>query len=342
VEIATLKIKPDKYKRKKGNDAESFNWENKTNMKNYYRIRLGRKCMYASEALAGNFIGADYKIEVDLNGKLPDNWREFNRTFIPIYFKNKPDKTKIAAGLACGNLWTICKGINIGDIVLCPDEKGANMVGEVLDDYSYHPKEILPHRRTVRWFQKTIDKSELSQEFQRSLASFGVVIRLDKHSQEIESLLAGNRPVTIISTDDTVEDPSVFAMEKHLEDFLIKNWHKSELGKDYIVFEEDGELVGQQYPTDTGYIDILAISKDKKELLVVELKKGRVSDAVIGQIQRYMGYVQEELAEEGQTVKGIIIALEDDLRIRRALAVTKNIEFYRYQVSFKLFKNTRQ
>ena len=32
-------------------------------------------------------------------------------------------------------------------------------------------------------------------------------------------------------------------------------------------------MVGRQYPNDTGPIDILAISKDKKELLVVELKK---------------------------------------------------------------------
>jgi restriction system protein len=30
--------------------------------------------------------------------------------------------------------------------------------------------------------------------------------------------------------------------------------------------------------------------------------------------------------------------LEDDIRIRRALSVTTNIEFYKYQVSFKLFK----
>ena len=98
-------------------------------------------------------------------------------------------------------------------------------------------------------------------------------------------------------------------------------------------------MVGQQYPSDTGPIDILAISKDKKELLVVELKKGRASDNVVGQIQRYMGYVLEELAEENQTVRGVIIALEDDTRIKRALAVATNIEFYRYQVSFKLFKN---
>jgi restriction system protein len=81
------------------------------------------------------------------------------------------------------------------------------------------------------------------------------------------------------------------------------------------------------------------VSKDKKELLVVELKKGRASDNVVGQIQRYMGYVLEELAEKNQKVKGVILALDDNLRIRRALAVASNIEFYRYQISFKLFKN---
>ena len=91
--------------------------------------------------------------------------------------------------------------------------------------------------------------------------------------------------------------------------------------------------------TDTGPIDILAISNDKKTLLVVELKKGRASDMVVGQTLRYMGYVNDELAEEGQTVKGVIIALEDDQRIRRALRMTPSIEFYRYQVSFKLVRS---
>ncbi len=74
----------------------------------------------------------------------------------------------------------------------------------------------------------------------------------------------------------------------------------------------------------------------KSTLLVVELKKGRVSDNVVGQIQRYMGFVKEERAEPNQIVKGVIIGLEDDLRVRRALSVTNNIEYYRYEVSFKL------
>ena len=86
-------------------------------------------------------------------------------------------------------------------------------------------------------------------------------------------------------------------------------------------------------------MDVLAISKDKSELLVVELQKGRASNVVVGQIQRCMGFTQYELAEVNQTVKGVIIGLESDLRLRRALSVILNIKFYRYEVNFKLMQD---
>jgi restriction system protein len=53
-----------------------------------------------------------------------------------------------------------------------------------------------------------------------------------------------------------------------------------------------------------------------------------------------MGYVVEVLAESNQEVHGVIIALEDDLKIQRALKVTRNIEFYRYIINFKLEKTS--
>lgn len=308
-------------------------------MKRYYRIMLGRKSVYADECLNCNFIGASFGIDCDLSGKLTDNWRDFNKEFIPIYMQKKPNKTKIAAGLSCGFLHTVAKGINIGDIVLCPNGSGSYMVGEVLGEYSYHPNATLPHRRMVKWYPATIDRGEMSEALRNSSGSIGTVSEISRYAGEIENLIKGNRPPMIVTTDETIEDPSVFALEKHLEDFLVKNWKQTELGSKYDIFESDGELAGQQYPTDTGNIDILAISKDKNELLVIELKKGRASDVVVGQIQRYMGYVKEELAEVSQTVKGIIIALEDDIRIKRALTVAANIEFYRYQVSFRLYRN---
>ena len=307
--------------------------------RSYYRIMLGRKSVHADECHEGQFIGGDWGMDFDLTGKLPENWRDFNKAFSPIFLERNPDKSKVAAGLACGMLHTICKGIKNGDIVLCPTGAGAYWVGEVIEDYHYAPGGALPHRRKVQWYPKTIDRSEMSQGLQNSAGSIGTVSNISKHGAEIESLLAGNAPPQLISTDELVEDPSVFALEKHLEDFLVSNWAQTELGRDYDIVEDEGELVGQQYPSDTGAIDILAISKDKSHFLVVELKKGRASDAVVGQIQRYMGFVLDDIADENQSVRGAIIALEDDLRLRRALRVTSNIEFYRYSVSFKLFRN---
>lgn len=304
----------------------------------YYRIFAGAKSLYAELCQLQGFIGGDGGIKQDLSSQLPDDWREFNKTFVPQFLAANPDKSRIAAGLACGMLHTICKGMQTNDRVLCPDGNGQYYVGEVISDYFYQPGESLPHRRKVNWFPQRLSKDELSQELKNSAGSIATVCNLSKYAQELDALLAGNQPPSLIHTDATVEDPSVFALEKHLEEFLIANWASTDLGKAFDIYSEDGELVGQQYPSDTGPIDILAVSKDRKRLLVVELKRGRASDVVVGQIQRYMGYVKDELSEADQTVQGVIIALEDDLKLRRALSVTQNIEFYRYQVSFKLLK----
>lgn len=299
---------------------------------------LGAKSAFIEDCLKGNFVGADFGIHQDLTGSLPENWRDFNKMFIPVWMSNYPGKSKVSAGLACGALWVISKGLKRGDIVISPNGSGSYHVAEILDEYSYHSDLPLPHRRTVRWYNQTIERSEMSDQLRNSCGSIGTISDVSKYAEELERLIGGEQKPTLISTDETIEDPSNFALEKHLEEFLVVNWKQTELGKNYDIFEEDGQIIGQQYQTDTGYMDILAISKDKRELLVVELKKGRASDNVVGQVQRYMGYVLEELAEPNQVVKGVIIALEDDLRIKRALAVAPNIDFYRYQVSFKLFK----
>jgi len=233
----------------------------------------------------------------------------------------------------------VAKGIQTGDVVLSPDGNGSYLVGEVKGDYTFHPGEILPHRRSVTWYPGRIDRTEMSQSLANATRSIGTVSNISQYAEEITSLIGPSSQRAIIATDPTIEDPSVFALEKHLEEFLVQNWAHTSLGQRYDIYEVEGDLVGQQFPTDTGPLDILAISKDKTELLVVELKKGRASDSVLGQIQRYMGFVLEELAEPGQTVTGAIIALEDDLRIQRALKVTQNIEFYRYQVSFQLLQD---
>lgn len=305
-------------------------------MPSYYRILLGRKNAHAAECFAAGVIGADFDVAEDLTGRLPDEWRDFNAEFIPLYLARYPEKTRIGAGLVCGMVWTICRGVKTGDVVLCPDGSGTYRVGEVVSEYFFERGTALPHRRRVRWLEKGIARERMSEALRGSTGSIGSVSNVTKHADEIRSFLDECPPPPPPCVTPETEDPLAFAMEKHLEDFLVENWDQTDLGRDFEIWREDGELRGQQYMTDTGPLDILAVSRDRKRLLVVELKRGRASDVVVGQVLRYMGYVKEELASEGQTVEGAVVALEDDQRLRRALSVCPSVRFYRYQISFRL------
>ncbi|MFA4994141.1 MAG: endonuclease NucS domain-containing protein [Bdellovibrionales bacterium] len=307
-------------------------------MKSYYRIMLGRKHALAMECLEGGYICTGFGFEQDFTGKLPDDWRTFNKAFIPVFLANRPDKSRVVAGLACGAVWTICKGINEGDIILSPDGTGVYHLGEVTGEYYYVAGNDYPHRRRVKWLGMTIERSAMSEALRNSTGSIGTVSNITSHAVEIERFLQEASHCSIVATDPVIEDPSAFAMEEHLENFLVKNWGHTELAKEFLIYQEEGEVVGQQYETDCGRIDILAESKDRKRILVIELKRGRTSDVVVGQTLRYMGYVQEEIAEPDQKVEGAIIALEDDQKLRWALAAVPNVSFYRYQISFKLVK----
>ena len=74
-------------------------------------------------------------------------------------------------------------------------------------------------------------------------------------------------------------------------------------------------------------MDILALSKDRKEFLVVELKRDRASDEVVGQTLRYMGWVMKNLCTAEQTVKGCIVALSGDAKLENALVLGRVARF---------------
>jgi restriction system protein len=254
----------------------------------------------------------------------------------PIYLKFNPSKSPVGAGLSCGALWTFGRGMQRGDVIFCPDGNGHYFSGEITGDYRYVENSFFPHQRDVTWQRATFARIDMSVDLKRSTGATLTIIDVTKFSNEIDALTGGQSKQVIFSNDETVEDPTAFALEKHLEDFLVNNWSQIELSKKYDLVTDEGAIVAQQYQSDTGPIDIPAISKDKSEYLVIELKKGRTSDAVVGQTLRYMGFVKNDLAVNGETVRGVVIALEDDLRLRNALSMVPTIDFFRYQIDFKL------
>lgn len=78
------------------------------------------------------------------------------------------------------------------------------------------------------------------------------------------------------------------------------------------------KIVGRQYSTTVGPIDLLAQDRKSGEFVVIELKKGRSADKVFGQLSRYMGWVRKNLAT-GQNVVGVIVGsgIDDKLRAAR-------------------------
>lgn len=311
-------------------------------MKRFFRVMAGPGSVFAADARDQGFIGTDWFAQTNLADRLPDNWRAFNKEFIPQYLVENPGRSKVAAGLACGFTWTVAKGFQLGDIILTPNGNGQYFVGEIVSEYEFALGKPLPHRRRVAWYPDVVSRSAMSQELRNSTGAAGTVAEVSRYAAELESLISSPGVAVYASASrDDDGDEIAFALEAQLQQFLVANWQGTDLGKEYDIFEEDGVQKGVEYQTDTGRIDILAIKKDGSELLVVELKRGRVSDKVVGQIQRYMGYAVEELAEPNQAVRGVIIGFEDDLNLRRALVVAPNIDFYRYEVKFKLIASKR-
>lgn len=307
-------------------------------MTRYCRIILGRGHSFVADCYENGFIGVDFDFEDDLTNDLYEDWREFNKEFVPKLIERFPGKTRVSAGLACGMTWSVCKGLQIGDVVLAPTGDRTFYVGDVTGPYRFAEDENLPHQRPVKWRRTIIQLDDLSDQLRRSVGSIGTTCMLDGHVEEIERLLSGVENKLVATNDgEVIENVSEFVFEEHLEEFMIKNWELTPFAAEFDIYRnEKGELTGQQYAAfGKDRIDILAISKDKNTLLVIELKRGKGTDQVLGQVLRYMGYVNS-LKEDDQTVKGLIIAHEDDPRIRHALSMVQNVSFYSYKIQFTL------
>jgi len=137
-----------------------------------------------------------------------------------------------------------------------------------------------------------------------------------------------------VKKETSVLSTGLFYMEKQLEDFIISNWDKTELGAKYDLIYEDGELVSQQYRTDIGPIDILAKDKKSKNHVVIELKRNQTSDDTVGQLARYMGWVKKH--KNDPNVQGIIVAGQFDKKLSYATTMVPNIDVFLYEVSFSL------
>ncbi len=119
--------------------------------------------------------------------------------------------------------------------------------------------------------------------------------------------------------NDLISDDTII-LEFDLENQIISNPE---------ILEKGLKLIGNQYSTSVGFIDILF--KDKNDnYVVVELKRDKGTYKVVGQILKYLSWVEENLAQN-KKVKGIIVVRESNKDLEYA------VKGSRFLIEIKIF-----
>jgi len=249
-----------------------------------------------------------------------------------------PDKPNATKSLFVNMLWSFYHEIKPGDIVIA--RKGRKIlaaIGKVVKEGSYAPGKnpylVSPDKSHPNFLEVEWSDQSRNKVFPNIVFPMHSVYELTE-SQYL-SLVQEATPELFTTSDETVENQNEFVLEKYLEDFIVSNFNTIFKGE-LEIYEDAEGIDGQQYSTDIGPIDILAIEQASNSFVVIELKKGRPSDKVVGQILRYMGWVKQNLCTDNQEVKGLVICRDPDPKLSYALTMVNNIDIRYYSVSFTL------
>jgi Endonuclease NucS len=115
--------------------------------------------------------------------------------------------------------------------------------------------------------------------------------------------------------------PQISIAERNLEDFVVQQLDVVETGL---------RLIERQKSTPAGRLDLLC-QDARGNYVVVELKKTRGTDQVVGQLLRYMGWAKGEYPKA--KVRGIIIVGKKDDALQYAINAAPDIEAKEFTLS---------
>ena len=137
------------------------------------------------------------------------------------------------------------------------------------------------------------------------------------------------------------EPPSLLGslLEEDLRQYIANSPSLAPLfGEEYAgyrLYTENGQIVGELYDTGViGQIDLL-YQNDTGDFLVIELKRtDDTADKAVGQIARYIGWVQENIGKS-KNVKGLLVVRSASEELKYAVKALKNCELFTFEIQFK-------
>mgnify|MGYP000726813470 CR=1 FL=1 len=137
---------------------------------------------------------------------------------------------------------------------------------------------------------------------------------IENFKEKVEKIKKEKEERELIFGKEELEKKEEIVVEEDIKEYIAEHLE---------IIEEGLSLVGIEFQTPIGYIDILCRDKDKN-FVVIEIKREIGSYKVVGQIQKYMAWVMENLAKkEGKEVRGFIVVKEIDEELEYSVKGSK-------------------
>lgn len=250
--------------------------------------------------------------------------------------------SKIAA-----NMIASFTNIKIGDRILVRKGRSKCLaIGEVIKESYYDlikGDERKLYANTEYNFANFIDVKweDKIKEYELPVFAISTIYQIDQDKYEnfIDDKVEAMELNNIFDNESTIDTTS-FILEKYLQDFITSNFRKI-FGDNVDIFIDKDGIKGDQYNTgNAGIMDILAFDKANNKFIIIELKRNKSSDIVVGQILRYIGWVEENLCNNEEKIEGIIICGEGDVRLQYAIKpVSSFVKLKYYKIDFRLSDN---
>lgn len=181
-----------------------------------------------------------------------------------LYAKIYPDKKKNAASNHVGQLWTLLKRIEVGDLVVMPSKFRASIsIGEVKGSYNYRTdlSDNSRHTIPVKWINTDIPRTAFDQDLLYSMGAFMTVCQIKRNNAEvrIKKILKGE-PGPINGGTDNDDDVDIEGVASdQIVDFINRKFKGHELSRLVeAVLQAQGYVTEISKPGPDGGVDILA------------------------------------------------------------------------------------
>jgi len=219
-------------------------------------------------------------------------------------------------------------------------------------------KKLGRYLEAIEVIQKNTTKGKLSKWAQDEIAKLRALdekqkqgeIKVEEETtedQEEETVGAPEEeeepPEEEIRTGQVAKQAKQTPTEKILEELILQKVERGQtvFGRKLKVYDSE-EGYGQQFPiADMGRIDLLTEDTSTNEFVVIELKRDKTDDQVVGQTCRYMAWVRKNLAQKGQKVKGIVCVGEASDILTLSVSNVPDLEVFEYDLSFRKVEKSR-